>query len=505
LQGQFDPTYGGFGGAPKFPQAMTLEFLLRYAARTGQPEALEMAEHTMRGMAEGGMYDQIGGGFHRYSVDAQWLVPHFEKMLYDNALLARAYLEAYQLTGDAFYRRIVEETLDYLVREMRHPDGGFYSTQDADSLPYPGADHKEEGAYFVWTPAELRAVLGPDALPFAQIYDVSDAGNFEGKNILHLHRSPDTVARVLGMTQPQIAEQIARSRETLRVARQKRPAPDTDTKILAAWNGMAIRAFAAAARALGRDDYLAVAIDGASFVLRELRRDDGVLLRAWKDGQPGATPGFLEDHALMADALLVLYEATFDSQWLLAARDLVDAIVAGFWDDTLGGFYDTAAYHQTLVVRPRDTGDNATPSGSSVAADVLARLALLFDEPGYRAKAEQVLAGMAPYMQRYPSGFGRYLSVAEFMLGKPFEIVLVGAPDAPDTQALAAPLYTRFVPNKVVALKQPGQPDPFPSPLLHGREQVGGHASAYVCQNYACRLPVTEPGALLDQLGFPAS
>jgi uncharacterized protein YyaL (SSP411 family) len=502
LRGQFDPTYGGFGSAPKFPQAMTLEFLLRYAQRSGQRLATEMAEKTLRSMAEGGMYDQLGGGFHRYSVDAHWLVPHFEKMLYDNALLARTYLEAFQLTGEPFYRRIVEETLDYLVREMRDPAGGFYSTQDADSLPHAGAEHKEEGAFFVWTLAELREALGADAMAFAQLYDVSERGNFEGKNILHILRAREEVARVLGLSVAQIDQLVERSRARLLAARARRPPPATDDKILTSWNGMAIRAFAAAARALGRDDYRQVASDAATFVLRELRGPDGTLLRAWKSGVAGHTPGFLEDHALLADGLVALYEATFEERWLLEARRLAETIVERFWDAGVGGFYDTATQHETLVVRPRDTGDNATPSGSSVAADVLARLALIFGSDADRARAEQVLAGMAPLMQRYPSGFGRYLSVAEFLLGAPLEIVVVGDPDAADTSALLTTIFEAFLPNKVVVLRRPRAPEPFSSPLLHNREQVGGQATVYVCRGYVCRLPVTSPESLRAELGL---
>ncbi|HEU4326200.1 MAG TPA: thioredoxin domain-containing protein [Roseiflexaceae bacterium] len=502
LHGEFDPTHGGFGGAPKFPQPMALEFLLRYAARTGQPLAAEILERTLRGMAEGGIYDQLGGGFHRYSVDERWLVPHFEKMLYDNALLARVYVEAHQLTGDPFYRRIAEETLDYLLREMHHPDGGFFSTQDADSLPEPGAAHKHEGAFFVWTPAELRAALGGDALIFAQLFDVTDRGNFEGKNILHVLRSPAEVARVTGASPEKIADLVARAKRTLFALREGRPKPALDNKVLTAWNGMALRAFAQAAAALGRDDYRDAARKNAEFLLRELRRPDGVLLRSWKDGQPGQTQGFLEDYALLADGLLALYEATLEPRWLLGARDLADAMLARFWDDQIAGFYDTAGDHQALVVRPRDTGDNATPSGNSVAADVLLRLALIFDRAEYRERAMAVLSGMARLMQQYPTGFGRYLSAAEFALGSPKEIALVGEPDAPNTQALRAALFRPFLPGKVVVLRAPSEQQPaIPSPLLADRGQIGGRATAYVCQNYACQLPVTDAEALLEQLG----
>jgi len=271
LASQFEPHYGGFGRAPKFPQPMTLEFLLRYAQRTGSQPGMQMLEKTLRTMAEGGIYDQLGGGFHRYSVDEEWLVPHFEKMLYDNALLARVYVEAFQASGDPFYRRIAEETLDYIVREMRHPAGGFFSTQDADSLPAPGAAHKEEGAFFVWSPDELREVLGSsDAMVFAALYDVSDRGNFEHTNILHIQRRPAEVARVMGIPVEQVEQIAARGRQKLFAARERRPRPDLDDKVLTAWNGMALRAFAQAASALGRDDYRDIARQNAEFLLREM-------------------------------------------------------------------------------------------------------------------------------------------------------------------------------------------------------------------------------------------
>ncbi len=525
LHGMFDPDRGGFGGAPKFPQPMTIEFLLRYAARTGHRLAWEMAARTLRAMAEGGIYDQLGGGFHRYSVDADWLVPHFEKMLYDNALLARVYVEAYQATGEPFYRRIAEETLDYLVREMRHPAGGFFSTQDADSLPAPGAAHKEEGAFFVWSAAEVREILGADAAVFAALYGVSERGNFEGRNILHLRRAPAEVARAMGLPAEQVEAVAARGRRALFAARERRPKPDRDEKILTVWNGMAIRAFAQAAAAFGRDDYRQVAADCAAFVLRELRTADGELLRTVRrsaftlqgspldDHRTSATqhaapktlslvPAFLEDHALLADGLLALYEATFDERWLLEARALAETMLARFWDDEIAGFYDTAAGHEQLVVRPRDTGDNATPSGNSAAADVLLRLATIFDNPTYRERALAVLAGVAPLMARYPTGFGRALAAAEYALGAPREIVIVGDPQAADTRALLRAVFTPFLPNKVVMLRNPDAPSQLEAlPLLAGRTRIGGRATAYVCQNYACRLPVTDPAGLAEQLG----
>jgi uncharacterized protein YyaL (SSP411 family) len=517
LQGQFDSLNGGFGRAPKFPQAMTCEFLLRYAQRTGARPAWDMLAKTLHAMAEGGMYDQLGGGFHRYSVDEQWLVPHFEKMLYDNALLARVYVEMFQATGEPFYRRIAEETLDYIAREMRHPAGGFYSTQDADSLPAPEAAHKHEGAFFVWTPAEVREALGGDAMIFSQIFDITDKGNFEGKNILHVKRQVADVARVMGMPAERVAAIAARGRELLFAARRRRPLPDLDDKVITAWNGMALRAFAHAANALGRDDYRAIARQNAEFLLRELRRADG-LLRSWRDrgsgiGDQGSedrnptpdprspTPGFLEDHALLADGLLALYEATFEPRWLVEARSLAETMLARFWDDEIAGFYDTAADHERLITRPRDTGDNATPSGNSAAADVLLRLAVIFDIPSYRERAEAVLGGLAPFLARYPTGFGRALAAAEFALSTPKEIALVGEPEAADTKALRAAIFEPFLPNKVVVLGRPGeQPPAVPSPLLEARAQIEGAATAYVCEHYACKLPVTGGDALRAQL-----
>ncbi len=503
LESQFDETYGGFGRAPKFPQPTTLEFLLRYAARTGAARGMEMLERTLRGMAEGGMYDQLGGGFHRYSVDEEWLVPHFEKMLYDNAQLARVYVEAHQATGDPFYRRVAEETLDYLLREMRHPDGGFFSTQDADSLPSPDAAHKEEGAFFVWTPAEVREALGNDAMVFAALYDVTDHGNFEGKNILHVRRSPAEVARVMGMPVERVEEIAARGRRALFEVRERRPKPALDDKVITAWNGMAIRAFAQAAVALGREDYRDAARACADFVLRELRRPDGALLRSWKDGRAGATRAFLDDYALLADGLLALYEATFEARWLLEARALADTLLADFWDDGIQGFYDTAADHEQLVVRPRDTGDNATPSGNSAAADVLLRLAVIFDSQLYRERALAVLSGVQPFMERFPTGFGRYLAAAEFALFPPKEVALVGDPSAADTRALAEAVLRPFLPGKVMLLRDPREEPPaVASPLLEGRAMIDGRATAYVCENYTCQLPVTDVDGLRRQLGL---
>jgi uncharacterized protein YyaL (SSP411 family) len=435
----------------------------------------------------------------------------------------------FQATGDRFYRRIAEEALDYLVREMRHPAGGFYSTQDADSLPAADAQEKEEGAFFVWTPAEVREILGADAMIFAQLFDITEKGNFEGKNILHVKRRLADVARVTGQPAERVEQIVARGRQLLFEARERRPKPALDDKVITGWNGMALRAFAQAASALDRDDYREIARQNAEFVLRELRREDGTLLRTWKDQGLGIreqesgisdrasaatginpqspipnprVPGFLEDHALLADGLLALYEATFEPRWLLEAKALADAMLARFWDDGVAGFYDTAADHEQLIVRPRDTGDNATPAGNSAAADVLLRLALIFDDATYRVRAETVLGGLAPFMARYPTGFGRYLAAAEFALATPKEIALVGEPGGQDIQALREVIFRPFRPNKVVVLRRPGEEPPaIPSPLLEGRGQIDGRATAYVCENYACKLPTDDPAKLRELLG----
>ncbi|MBX0329791.1 thioredoxin domain-containing protein [Oscillochloris sp. ZM17-4] len=499
LEPGFDPVEGGFGGAPKFPQPMTLELLLRAHLR-GHADALPMLELTLRKMARGGMYDQLGGGFHRYSVDAHWLVPHFEKMLYDNALLARLYAEAYQVTQLPLYRTIAEETLAYLSREMLHPEGGFYSTQDADSLPHPQAEHAEEGAFFVWTPDEVRELLGADAALFCQIFDVTKSGNFEGSNILNLPREVAEVARVTGATAERIEQVFAAGRAKLLAARARRPKPFRDEKIIAAWNGMALRALAVAASAFENQQYIAVAQGCADFILTHLRRPDGRLLRSWKDGRPGPL-GFLEDYALVADGLLALHAADGDPRWLRECLALADAMVELFWDESLGGFYDTAADHEALITRPRDVGDNATPSGNSVAAELLLRLAALTGDDAYRERAERVLAGAAPLMARFPAGFGRMLCAADLLTSSVTELAIVGDPQAADTAALVDVALRPYRPHIVIARLSPGDGEtPALTPLLQGREAVGGRATAYVCQGFVCRLPASTTEELAAQL-----
>jgi len=493
LLSQLDRRFGGFGGAPKFPQTMNLEVLLRHHHRTGDRSALDGVELTLRQMANGGIYDQLGGGFARYSVDQHWLVPHFEKMLYDNALLSRLYLETYQATGDPFYRRIAEETLDYVLRDMTSPDGGFYAAEDADS-------EGVEGKFYVWTADEIEAVLEPEDAKLAMRYwDVTERGNFEGKNILNVPRPPEAVAAEFGLSVEELWKHIVEIRSMLRAEREKRIRPGRDEKILAAWNGLMLRSFALAARVTGREDYRMAAEKNAAFLLEKLRIG-GRLRRSYKDGQARFN-GYLEDYAMVTDGLVALYEATFDARWLVEADDLCGAISELFWDGERRAFYDTPIDHEQLVTRPRDVYDNAAPSGSSVATEVLLKLALFLDRNDYRQRAEGVLEDMSGGMEKIPGAFGRLLCALDFSLGQTREIAIVGDPEAPDTQVLLQAVYARYLPNKVVAGHTPDDEEAAGFiPLLTDRSLRDGRATAYVCEGYACKSPTTDAEELADQL-----
>ena len=495
LVGQLDNRFGGFGGAPKFPQAMNLEVLLRQYARTGDRAALSGVELTLRSMANGGIYDQLGGGFARYSVDEYWLVPHFEKMLYDNALLARLYLEAYQATHDEFYRRIATETLDYLLRDMTAPEGGFYSAEDADS-------EGEEGKFYVWTPQEIEAALEPEEARLAlRFWDVTERGNFEGKNILNVPRPPEAVAREFDLTTEELAERIEGIRAKLYEVREGRVRPGRDDKVLAAWNGLALRAFALAARVLPEhEDYLEAARKNAGFLLEKMK-EDGRLHRSFKDGRARFN-GYLEDYACVADGLVSLYEATFERRWVEEAKTLADAMLELFWDDQRGAFYDTPSDHEELVTRPRDVYDSAAPSGNSVAVEVLLRLSVVLEREDYRERAGAVLEDLSGGMAQIPGAFGRLLSALDLYLSQPYEVAVVGEPDAPGTRALAEAAFSGYVPNKVVVGAPEGDEEAVALiPLLTERPMRGGEATAYVCVNHACQMPATEPEEVKRQLG----
>jgi hypothetical protein len=491
LASRYDERDGGFGTAPKFPQPVTLELLLRHHLRTGAPQALEMVVHTLRRMAAGGLRDHLAGGFHRYSVDARWLVPHFEKMLYDNALLARCYFDAYRVTGAVDLRDVALETLDYLLADMRSPAGGFYSARDADS-------DGEEGTFYVWTPEEVEALLEPeDARIFARLYDVAPGGNFEGRSILHLPHGHAAVAGAEGLEEAELARRMAHARAVLLDARSRRNPPFRDEKVLVAWNGMAVRALAETGAALGRGDYVTEAVRAADFLWSQLRPDDR-LLHTWMDGE-AKIDAFLDDHGALGNALLSLHAATLDTRWLGAARWLCDEILARFWDDDAETVFDTASDAQALFLRPRDPMDNATPSGPSLAAELLARAGHLFDDDGYRAAAERIIASDATALLDYGPAFGRMLSVVDRGLAPPMEIVIVGDPDDAATRGLIQAAHEDLTSNVSIAGRAPDESDLF-SPLLTGRGPVNGRPAAYVCRGYACRLPVTEPEALRREI-----
>ncbi|MFN8524103.1 MAG: thioredoxin domain-containing protein [Chloroflexota bacterium] len=491
----FDRVEGGLAGAPKFPQAMSLEYLLRAYARSGNAEVLDIVALTLRKMAGGGIYDQLGGGFHRYSVDHLWLVPHFEKMLYDNALLARVYLHAYLVTREPLFRRVVEETLEYVRREMTHPSGGFFSTQDADS-------EGEEGRFFVWSPAETEAALGAeDAALFGAAFDVTPSGNFEGHSILHVVSEPEWLAADRGMPIEQVQATLERCRRALFEAREGRVHPGRDEKVLTAWNGMMCRAFAEAGRALDRADWIDVAVKNVDFVLRELRVGTR-LLRTWKDGEARLN-GYLEDYANTVDALISVYEATFLPRWLEEARSVADVLLEQFSDERGGAFYDTGRDHERLITRPKDIFDNATPSGSAVAAEALLRLALQTGEVRYRVAAEGVLRALAPIAARHPASFGRLLCALDTHLGPVAEIAIVGGSVEPETGELIAAAFQRFLPRKVVA-GVAADGSAAGTPLLEGRARGLERPVAYVCEGYVCQAPVSGGAALaaqLDRLG----
>ena len=488
LAANFDWTFGGFSGAPKFPQPMTYDFLLRVYYRQRQPKILEFIELTLHKMAQGGVYDQLGGGFHRYSVDNKWLAPHFEKMLYDNALLARLYLHVYQLTGQPFYRRIVEETLDYVAREMAYPDGGFYSAQDADS-------EGEEGKFFLWTPAEIKAVLGQTQGDlFCQAYDVTPTGNFEGKSILNVPLALDQLATKMKVNPPELAETLQQSRAKLFAAREKRARPARDEKIITAWNGLMLAALAEAGRVLHRSDYITLATRNAEFVLSTMMKD-GRLFRTWAAGAGSARlMGYLEDYAFYADGLLALYQTTFDPRWFQTACHLMDVALAHFQDEQ-GGFFDTADDHEKLILRPKNLQDNAIPCGGSMAARVLLMLAAYTGQADYAAPANKSLVAMQGLLTQHPGAFMHWLGTLELALTPLQEIAIIGPLTHETTQQMLNLVQTPYRPKQVVAVaeadKLAGQPE-----LVIGRPAKNGQPTAYVCQNFACQQPVTTIQAL---------
>ena len=477
LRKAFDERWGGFGEAPKFPQPMTLEFVLRMAVR-GTPDALHMLAMTLDRMASGGLYDQVGGGFARYSTDATWHVPHFEKMLYDNAQLAQLYVRAWLLTRDDRHRRVATETLDYLNREMRHAEGGFFSSQDADA-------EGVEGKFSTWSWDELVALLGQEA---ATAFGATPEGNWEGTNVLWLPNGGEPEGLDLD-----------EARRVLFETRERRARPATDDKILTAWNAMAIQAFAEAGRAFDEPRFVEASETCLRFLLANLRRHDGRLLRSWRSGVPGR-PAFCDDHALLASACLTLYSTTGEIRWFREAVALGNSLVDLFHDADRGGFFQTGTDDDPLVLRPKELYDNAVPSGNSAAADVLQRLALLTGDPQWERIGVSAIRLVRDALGRAPTAFGHALVALDLYLGPSREVAIIGTLEHPGTRALMNEVHRqRFLPNVVVAIGPQGTVLEGPA-LLENRPQVDGAPTAYVCERFSCRLPVTRPEDLAKQL-----
>ena len=495
IAANYDRVHGGFGGAPKFPPAMTLEFLLHTHYRTRSDETLAIITETCRKMAEGGMYDQLGGGFHRYSVDAKWLVPHFEKMLYDNALLSRLYLHVYQVTHDEFYRRIAEEILDYVVREMTDSSGGFYSSQDADS-------EGEEGKFFVWSRPEVIELLGePDGAIFGDYYDVTDRGNFDGQNILHVNNSIEAIASKHNLSIERAREIIEKGRRALFDIRERRVKPGRDEKILTAWNGLMLTSFAEASAILDRADYGEVARANAKFLLSHLKQD-GLLLRSYKAGESKLN-AYLEDYANLVHGLIALYEATGELEWFENAIELADKMIEQFWDDEAGGFFFTGKSHEQLIVRSKEWFDNATPAGNSVAALSLLRLAMLTANDDYRRRAVTILRLMADQVRRYPSAFGFALAALDFYLSSPIEVAIVGQRSDTRLGGLIQAFWSLYLPNRILALCTTSFDEAASRiPLLEGRNTLETVPTAFVCEGYACKTPALSDHELRNQLAL---
>jgi hypothetical protein len=512
LARSYDAQEGGFGGAPKFPRPVTLDFLFHYSRRGASPnekQAQEMALFTLRKMAAGGMHDQLGGGFHRYSVDAFWHVPHFEKMLYDQAQLASAYLAAFQITHEDEFAKVARDTLDYVLRDMTSPKGGFYSAEDADSLPNEKSSEKSEGAFYVWTKAEIDRELSGDAAIFAFRYGVEENGNtrpgsdphgeLRGQNILFAQHTIPETANKFGKTEAEIQQSLGKSSAILLALRAKRPRPHLDDKIITAWNGLMISAFAHGAQALGDARYLAAANRAAAFVRQNLYDEKTQTLRRSYRHGPAAIAGFADDYAFCIQGLLDLYEASFDAQWLRLAEQLQATQDRLFWDEKGGGYFTSTGADASILLRMKEDNDNAEPAPSSVAALNLFRLAQIRAAAESRTRGEKTIAAFAPTLGHFPSALPQMLVALDFSLTKPKQIVVAGAPEAADTRALLAEVHRHFLPDTIVLLADGGEGQKFLGEKLvelHGMKPVEGKAAAYVCENFTCKAPVTSPEEL---------
>ncbi len=486
----YDWTHGGWGGAPKFPQVPAIELLLSLHLRFGDRLPLDMAVDCLQRMGRGGIYDQLGGGFHRYSVDAAWQVPHFEKMLYDNALLARAYLHAWQVTREDDLLQICRDTLEYLLRDMANPAGGFYSSEDADS-------QGEEGRFYVWSAAEVGQLLEPSGLAdFAlTAFGITDEGNFEGRNILHQPRPTSQLAEQLGLQPAEFAARLRQARAQLATARRARARPGRDEKVLTDWNGLLLTTLSEAARALREPAYLAAAQKLADFLL-STSAEATQLQHAWRDGQ-AKVPAFLKDHAALGAGLLSLYQADFDPRWYQAAMACAAHILRTF-EDPAGGFYDVPATDHGLLLRPMELQDSPTPSGGALAADFLLRLAALADEPRFARAAEKAILRVQPLLREHPIAFAAWLAALDFACGPHWQLALLGSKDSPEFQQLAHTAAERLLPHLVTA-GGTGASTEGPA-LLRGRGPISGRATAYLCRDYHCDLPTPDPAELRAQL-----
>lgn len=504
FQKTYDPDFGGFGGGPKFPRPSVFDFLLRYHSRTGNAMALDMTMRTLRKMTAGGIYDHVGGGFHRYSVDGEWRVPHFEKMLYDQAQIANVYLNVYQITRELLYASVAKEVLDYVLRDMTHPDGGFFSAEDADSPKPESPEEEGEGAFYLWTAREIRSVLSSDdAAVFCFYYGVEDSGNapfdpqheFTGKNILYIAHSVEEAALRFGKTNAQIAETLVRSRATLREIRSRRARPHLDDKILTSWNGLMISAFARAYQVLGERSYLTAAEQSARFVLGKMYDPStGMLHRRYRDGE-AKFDGHLDDYAFLVEGLLDLFESSFDPLWLEKAIKITQAETSRFWDPNKGGFFDTSGDDPSILIRMKEMYDGAEPSGNSIAAMNLLRLASVTDDAELKRKAERTLQSFGELLRTQPVVMPRMVCAYDRSLSKPKQIVIVGAGEKTVTSEMLRCVRDRYAPNQTVILidgndaqERLGRLNPFFLQL----KRVEVHPVAYVCQNFVCSLPTSE-------------
>lgn len=512
IETEYDAEFGGFGSAPKFPRPVLFNFLLRHAARTGEPQALNMTLVTLRKMAAGGMYDHLGGGFHRYSVDAQWRVPHFEKMLYDQGQLAINYLEAFQLGQDPFYANVAQDILDYVLRDMTSPEGGFYSAEDADSIQAGNPEIHGEGLFYLWTSEEILSILGKEhGEIFSFHYGVLDSGNaladpqeeFTGKNILYVAHPLEETARRFRMPEDELSRLLERSRQKLMTVREQRPRPHRDDKIITSWNGHMISAFARAAQVLGEKRYLVAAERAATFIRAKLYQpDSGLLFRRYRDTEAGLA-GQLDDYAFMVNGLLDLYEASFDITWLQLAIELMEKQIALFSDESQGGFFETSGGDSSLLVRLKGDYDGAEPTGNSISALNLLRLAWITDNEKWIARAGATIEAFGGRLNEYPPILPQMLVAHEFYGNKPRQFVIAGKLGRPDTEIMLAMIRKRFLPGKIVLLADDGAGQEFLGqfqPILAEMTAQENKTTVYLCENFSCQLPISDLAELAKRL-----